>query len=232
MGSAAEKIDDKPVPQIESVDVVVDESQSAKEVDGASVVAPESIIRNYLRLMTWEELVEIASVFDSSSMIPLTQYLTKEILQNRNSKDPENADQKDDQGKSAKIIPFRKDEQVVENFEQDDEYQFDKYDNEAIDPKEKNVIAVNKNGSFSIYDHEEELQRKKQELKKVNIGEFILRQKNKLKQCQKKLKKKEIYLLYKNNSSVDIRSSKNENEKDNGMKIASNSGLLIDKRQK
>jgi len=228
MSSEALKIDDKITSPDESLEVVADESQSKK--DSSNLSAGDSILKNYLRLLTWEELVEIASVFDSTSMIPLTDFLTKEVLQKKYIQTQENADLSNT--KSAKIIPFTKDVSTTDSEPTNDDYEFDKYDQEVIDAKEKNIIEVNKNGSFSIYDREEELHRKKHELKKINIGEFILKQKNKLKQCQKKLKKKEIYLLYKNNSSVDIRVNKDDDEKHKGIKTSSNSGLLINKRQK
>ena len=228
MSSEALKIDDKITSPDESLEVVADESQSKK--DSSNLSAGDSILKNYLRLLTWEELVEIASVFDSTSMIPLTDFLTKEVLQKKYIQTQENADLSNT--KSAKIIPFTKDVSTTDSEPTNDDYEFDKYDQEVIDAKEKNIIEVNKNGSFSIYDREEELHRKKHELKKINIGEFILKQKNKLKQCQKKLKKKEIYLLYKNNSSVDIRVNKGEDEKQKGINVSSNCGLLINKRQK
>ena len=233
MSSEALKIDDKLTPSDESVENSVDELQPTQ--DGSNSNANDSILKNYLRLLTWEELVEIASVFDSTSMIPLTDFLTKEVLINKSANFQEIPDVSNN--KSAKIIPFIKDGISKSNDESNeqetsDDYEFDKYDQEIIEAKEKNVIEVNKNGSFSIYDREEELHRKKHELKKINIGEFILKQKNKLKQCQKKLKKKEIYLLYKNNSSVDIRVNKGEDEKQKGINVSSNCGLLINKRQK
>ena len=231
MSSEAVKIDDNAAPLDDSVEMVADEMLAKQDADNSSV--QDSILKNYLRLLTWEELVEIASVFDSTSMIPLTEFLTKEILENKYAKVPENGIGSDnDDHKSAKILPFINDSSNVNNQEPSDDYEFDKYDQELAGAKGRNVIEVNKNGSFSIYDHEEEIHRKKHELKKINIGEFILKQKNKLKQCQKKLKKKEIYLLYKNNSSVDIRANKGDDEKQNGIKISSNSGLLINKRQK
>jgi len=233
MSSEALKMDDKLTPVDESVENSVDELKPTQ--DGSNLNVNDSILKSYLRLLTWEELVEIASVFDSTSMIPLTDFLTKEVLINKSANFQETPDVSNH--RSAKIIPFIKDgisKVIDESNEQEtsDDYEFDKYDQEIIEAKEKNVIEVNKNGSFSIYDREEELHRKKHELKKINIGEFILKQKNKLKQCQKKLKKKEIYLLYKNNSSVDIRVNKGEDEKQKGINVSSNCGLLINKRQK
>ncbi|OFZ21924.1 MAG: hypothetical protein A2202_04150 [Bdellovibrionales bacterium RIFOXYA1_FULL_36_14] len=233
MSSEALKIDDELTPSDELVENSVDELQPTQ--DGSNSNANDSILKSYLRLLTWEELVEIASVFDSTSMIPLTDFLTKEVLINKSANIQEASNSSNN--KSAQIIPFIKDGISKSNDESNeqktsDDYEFDKYDQEIIEAKEKNVIEVNKNGSFSIYDREEELHRKKHELKKINIGEFILKQKNKLKQCQKKLKKKEIYLLYKNNSSVDIRANKNEDEKQKGINVSSNCGLLINKRQK
>jgi len=233
MGSEALKIDDKLAPSDELVKDLDEELQPVQ--DGSSLNANESILKSYLRLLTWEELVEIASVFDSTSMIPLTDFLTKEVLLNKSANVQETSNSNNNKG--ARIIPFIKDgvskvNDENNNQESNDDYEFDKYDREIIEAKEKNVIEVNKNGSFSIYDREEELHRKKHELKKVNIGEFILKQKNKFKKCQKKLKKKEIYLLYKNNSSVDIRVNKGEDEKQKGINVSSNCGLLINKRQK
>ena len=211
----------------------------------------KSIFFKILRILTWDEICDICSISDTAAIVSLTKLIENEIMEEVEDQSVWKEKMDEDEGGiesrqsgysdhqiqrkdgKAKILPFsekpEKRNGSPEKSAYSDNRKEDEGDVRKMSLDKKTDIELHEDGSFDICDHEAEEEKKKKEEEKVNVGEFILRQKEKFKDCQRKLKKKEIYELYRDNSAIEPHRDEKEDFSVNGV---GNKGILVNKRQK
>ena len=177
------------------------------------------LIRKLLRLITPEEIGEIATKHNGGKFLTLTD-LVKERVDLKIHRDFSSTTSIDDihddhnQPGEAKILPFSKPK--ISNEE------------EALSTSE--VVSLNTSAMASL-----EIQTECEPLKvesvshkeNENMSSFILIEKARLKRSQETLKKKEIIDLYQKNSTVDVEQIKNSN---NNLTQEQDAGVLVNKK--
>lgn len=169
-------------------------------------MAQASLLTDILRILTPEEISELTSQSTSNSRLALTDLLDM-VEEGESVSFNTEASEVD----GAKILPFKKKEEVTE---------------------EKEVYHCGKNTQEYIEHH----------FHKITLGEtaknergdtvvtsvFILKEKERFKYVQAKLKSREVLDLYRKNSNVDIEQEKILKD---DLSKSSRSGVLINKKQ-
>ena len=175
-----------------------------------------TLIMNLLRLITPEEIGDIATKHNGGKFLSLTD-LVNERVDHKIYRDFSNPNSMDEiheshnQSTQAKILPFKKpgtDDDAVENIGGTDS------------DSEQAVGEIAKEG---IAKPDEEINHKENE----NMSSFILIEKARLKRSQHILKQKEIIDLYQKNSNVDVEQIKGSN---NNSAQDREAGVLINKK--
>lgn len=182
------------------------------------------LIMNLLRLITPEEIGDIATKHNGGKFLSLTD-LVSERVEHRIYRDFSTPDSMDEiheaHANQAKILPFKKPENSEEA---------------AVTSKEG--VATEEGVSLTAMAHaelaetktevepktREEIEHKEDE----NMSSFILIEKARLKRSQHSLKQKEIIDLYQKNSHVDVEQIKGSN---NNLAQAKEAGVLVNKKQ-
>ncbi|MDO9183546.1 MAG: hypothetical protein Q7U04_14115 [Bacteriovorax sp.] len=180
-----------------------------------------SLIMNLLRIITPEEIGEIATKHNGGKFLSLTE-LVSERVEHKIYRDFSSADSMDEIHDAhnlptqAVILPFK---------------------NPRVDmlAKDEPAISLSDMASTSLENREEEGQRLIDKAEEViehkeneNMSSFILIEKARLKRSQQILKQKEIIDLYQKNSNVDVEQIKGSN---NNLAQAREAGVLINKKQ-
>ena len=187
------------------------------------------LIMNLLRIITPEEIADIATKHNGGKFLSLTDLVTervdKKIYRDFSSSDSvdeiheAHAQQLVEKG-GAKILPFGKKESFETPAENADGSPAPRFVVQSITtsqhaPQFENLVSPAK---AAVVEHKED----------ENMSSFILIEKARLKQSQKTLKQKEIIDLYNKNSSVDVELIKSSNQ---GPASSSEGGVLINKKQ-
>ena len=177
------------------------------------------LIRKLLRLITPEEIGEIATKHNGGKFLTLTG-LVKERFEHNIHRDFTSLNSVDDIHddhnliNEAKILPFKKLNNVDEKQNPNN--------NEITSLTETAHESISvKPASESV--PEEVVAHKADE----NMSSFILIEKARLRRSQETLKKKEIIVLYQKNSLVEVEQIKNTN---NNLTQEADTGVLVNKK--
>lgn len=159
-----------------------------------------SLIMNLLRIMTPDEVAEIATKHNGGRFVLLTDIVHEKIEKNVD-RDFSLAGTMNElfEETKAEIIPFKKNNSETNSTK--------------LEAENKSAVG-------------EEVKSLKH-LPNENMSSFILIEKERLRRSQTELKKKEIVALYKKNSNVVVDEIKVSNENNNQ---SSEGGILVNKR--
>ena len=179
------------------------------------------LIMNLLRIITPEEIGDIATKHNGGKFLALTDLVNERVERNihRDFSHPDSLEEIHEshaKEHQAKILPFKKS---------------DSAGGEEVSPSSVNseeLVSLtgiandqlkkeNHNSNIKIEHKEDE-----------NMSSFILIEKARLNKSQRVLKQKEIIDLYQKNSSVDVEQIKGSNE---NLSQAREAGVLINKKQ-
>ena len=181
------------------------------------------LIMNLLRIITPEEIADIATKHNGGKFLSLTdlvnERIDRKIYRDFSSTDSmdeiheEHAEQKNEKESSAKILPFNLEQNIAPIAE------------EATTA----FVTQAKPSSQLKPVHDEDVVTVRAAHKEnENMSSFILIEKARLKQSQKSLKQKEIISLYQKNSNIDVEQIKSTNQNPSS---SSEIGVLVNKKQ-
>ena len=176
------------------------------------------LINKLLRLITPEEIGDIATKHNGGKFLSLTDLVNERVERKiyRDFSSPGSMDEIHDAhsvDNQAKILPFTKkvaSEQEDENSEQESDKE--NLTNELVLKVKSEPIAK------EIIEHKDD----------ENMSSFILIEKARLKRSQYVLKQKEIIDLYRMNANVEVEQIKNSN---NDFDQDQKAGVLVNKKQ-
>lgn len=182
------------------------------------------LIMNLLRLITPEEIGDIATKHNGGKFLSLTDLVSERVEHNiyRDFSTPESTDkihEEHSNNNQAKILPFRK---IDSTGEPQVPIAGESNDNPASLTDLANANLENQE-TGSAEETSAEAQHKENE----NMSSFILIEKARLKRSQQILKQKEIIDLYQKNSNVDVEQIKGSNT---NLAQAKEAGVLINKK--
>lgn len=192
------------------------------------MAAPNSLIMNLLRLITPEEIGDIATKHNGGKFLSLTDLVNERVEHNiyRDFTSPDSVDEIHEslqKSGQAKILPFKK---------AGNERQQSDIEEKTLQPEVNNEVPVSLADMANAI-LEENADRIEEEVQNIehneneNMSSFILIEKERLKRSQRILKQKEIIDLYQKNSSVDVEQIKGSNTNvDQGREA----GVLINKK--
>ncbi len=164
-------------------------------------MAAASLLNDLMRILTPEEISELTSTSSGNSRVELTDLLNSfedgEVIN-------------DIEEYSAKILPFKKSEQVEEEITYKAGPKVTEYINHFYHKKSLGDTSKSSDG------------------KSVETSTFIIKEKERFQYVQAKLKKKEVMSLYMKNANVDIEQEKTLKD---DMAKSSRSGVLVNKKQ-
>lgn len=199
------------------------------------MAAQNLLIMNLLRIITPEEIADIATKHNGGKFLSLTDLVTERVEQKiyRDFTSPNSIDEiheahaknSKDGDQSAKILPFTKknikaDEPEVELAEEQNNEKEESFPSLTTMAIQTSQVAY----------HEEEVQQSApvEHKEDENMSTFILVEKARLKKSQKILKQREIIDLYQKNSHVDVEQIKNSNAEN---AQSTEAGVLVNKKQ-
>ncbi len=190
------------------------------------------LIMNLLRIITPEEIADIATKHNGGKFLSLTDLVNerveRKIYRDFSSSDSvdeiheEHAHQANEKSGVAKILPFNKKEVEaevktarIEHESPAPRFVVQSISTSQLKPEYEDQVEPAKNPG-SIHKEDE------------NMSSFILVEKARLKNSQKTLKQKEIIDLYNKNSNVDVEHIKSTNQNPS---TSGEGGVLINKKQ-
>lgn len=199
------------------------------------MATPNTLIMNLLRIMTPEEIADIATKHNGGKFLSLTDLVTERVEQKiyRDFTSPESIDEiheahskmAKEKDLSAKILPFGK---PGSSPAVAPENSASGIPSEGA-PVSLTTMAIQTSQIAQQAWVEEELETEKVvHTEDENMSTFIMVEKARLKRSQKILKQKEIIDLYQKNSNVDVEQIKNSN---NEATPSSEAGVLVNKKQ-
>lgn len=178
------------------------------------------LIMNLLRLITPEEIGDIATKHNGGKFLSLTDLVNERVEQKiyRDFSSPDSMDEIHEahlQSSQAKILPFKKPVAKSEDGEPL---------SAESDAEPQVSLSDLANASLENAPASVEPEHRENE----NMSSFILIEKARLKRSQQILKQKEIIDLYQKNSHVDVEQIKGSNT---NLAQAKEAGVLINKKQ-
>ena len=193
------------------------------------------LIMNLLRIITPEEIADIATKHNGGKFLSLTDLVTERVERKiyRDFSGPDCIDEiheahskQSDDKQIAKILPFNLKNATLEKLAESD-LSFKKASLPSV-RSSLTTMAI-QTSQIATYDEPEDLAATDVEHKEdENMSTFIMVEKARLKNSQKTLKQKEIIDLYQKNSSVDVEQIKSSNAEAAQL---SESGVLVNKKQ-
>lgn len=181
-----------------------------------------NIFADILRILTPDELSVLTTVSEGEQLFSLTEMMESEFVSPR-------LRQKISGDHRAKIIPFTKVAKTSEDRQTQAEGLAKDVAEElksgGVNPEEMNTVRVKEGDQLF---QEPDVSEEGIEAKVLDLGDFIIKEKQRLKESQKKLKEQEVVGLYRKSASVDL-----EQEKmlKNDMSKSANGGILVNKKQ-
>ena len=185
------------------------------------------LIMNLLRIITPEEIADIATKHNGGKFLSLTdlvnERIDRKIYRDFSSTDSvdeiheEHSEQKNENTNSAKILPFNTEKKTVSN--------------ESFNESSPAIVIQAKPTSQLSPVHYQDVEAVVERIvhkENENMSSFILVEKARLKQSQKSLKQKEIISLYQKNSNIDVEQIKSTNKDPS---TSSEAGVLVNKKQ-
>ena len=178
------------------------------------------LIMNLLRIITPEEIGDIATKHNGGKFLALTDLVNERVERtiHRDFSHPDSLEEIHEshaKEHQAKILPFKKPEAV---------------EGEAglSEPSQPHEIASLAGMAQQQIEKQAVEEVKIEHKEDENMSSFILIEKARLNKSQRVLKQKEIIDLYQKNSSVDVEQIKGSNE---NLSQAREAGVLINKKQ-
>jgi hypothetical protein len=168
------------------------------------------LLYHLVRILTPDELNELTSTSKGRNLVSLTDMLCEDL------------EDKTEASEGAKILPFKKNEDVVEKEVNSDFLALDIRCGEKcltiLDDYVKRITVLNKKFSKNCPVNQE-------------TSSFIISEKTRFKDNYNKIKSKEILSLYQKNASVDIDREKSSKKDEQATSSSSILGILINKKQ-
>ena len=188
------------------------------------------LIRNLLRIITPEEIADIATKHNGGKFLSLTDLVNerveRKIYRDFTSSDAvdeiheEHTKQNNEKDGTAKILPFKNvdhtDLRPSEEGKKGPGFVFQAIRTSQVAPPAEEFVSLQEKSP--VVEHKED----------ENMSSFILVEKSRLKHSQKSLKQKEIINLYQKNSNIDVEHIKTTNQ-DPG--ASTEAGVLVNKKQ-
>lgn len=174
-----------------------------------TMAIPNFLIMNLLRLITPEEIGDIATKHNGGRFLSLTDLVSERVEHNvyRDFSSVDTLDEiHEQQNLKAQILPFKKLAESSEGLH-----------------KVEAVLCEEVNSQEELKPIPEVVHQESE-----NMSSFILIEKERLKRSQHSLKQKEIIDLYQKNSHVDVEQIKGSN---NNLAQAREAGVLVNKKQ-
>lgn len=198
------------------------------------MAAQNLLIMNLLRIITPEEIADIATKHNGGKFLSLTDLVTERVERKiyRDFTRPESIEeiheahaQQKEKDQTAKILPFGKKE-IPPSAKDEKETGNTSEISERVS---LTTMAIQTSQVAHQEWHEEEVEEEKIVHKEdENMSTFILIEKARLKKSQKVLKQKEIIDLYQKNSTIDVEQIKSLNSES---AQATEAGVLVNKKQ-
>lgn len=178
------------------------------------------LIMNLLRLITPEEIGDIATKHNGGKFLSLTDLVNERVEQKiyRDFSSPDSMDEIHEahlQSSQAKILPFKKPVAKSEDGEP-----------LSAEAEAEPQVSLSDLADASLENAAASVEPEHRE--NENMSSFILIEKARLKRSQQILKQKEIIDLYQKNSHVDVEQIKGSNT---NLAQAKEAGVLINKKQ-
>ena len=181
------------------------------------MAAPNFLIMNLLRLITPEEIGDIATKHNGGKFLSLTDLVNERVERQiyRDFSSPDSMEEiHEAHSQHAKILPFKKPGTEEVSASVSDE------------PTSLTALA---NSAIAEEGHEQVKEQEVIEHKAdENMSSFIMIEKARLKRSQHSLKQKEIIDLYQKNSHVDVEQIKSSNS---NLGQEREAGVLVNKKQ-
>ena len=192
------------------------------------------LIMKLLRIITPDEIAEIATKHNGGKFLSLTTLVTERVEQKiyRDFSAVESMDEiheahakhEEEKNSSAKILPFKLEKKHAEKKISSDSAQ-DAQEESLTSHLEAKIITRSQVEEEIV---EEEDPNIPVHVEGENMSSFIMIEKARMKESQKSLKQKEIISLYRKNSTVDVEQIKNTN---NNPASSNESGVLVNKNR-
>ncbi|MBY0414429.1 MAG: hypothetical protein K2Q18_09700 [Bdellovibrionales bacterium] len=191
------------------------------------------LIMNLLRIITPEEIADIATKHNGGKFLSLTDLVNERVdrqiyrdFSSTNAIDMIHEEHASfaEQAETAKILPFKKSGTPEQRT---DEEKHSSIGDSGVQPRQHFVSQAIVTSQEAYEDDHAEVPAVVEHVEDENMSSFILVEKERLKQSQKSLKKKEIISLYQKNSNIDLEQIKSSNQ-DAGTGEA---GVLVNKKQ-
>lgn len=187
------------------------------------MAAQNFLIMNLLRVITPEEIGDIATKHNGGKFLSLTD-LVNERVEHNVFRDFSSADafeeMHEQHNQKAKILPFKKSTENSPETTKVDSSQSEEVSSLSAIAEAHIADKSEMPGPVS----KQEVTHQENE----NMSSFILIEKERLKRSQQSLKQKEIIDLYQKNSNVDVEQIKGSN---NNFAQAKEAGVLVNKKQ-
>lgn len=181
-----------------------------------------NLFADILRILTPDELSVLTTVSEGEQLYSLTEMMEREFVIPR-------LRQKANDDHKAKILPFSKAPKTSEDRKVEAEVLAKSVAEEIKtgEPKPDEINDVKVAATDEIF-QEPDVSDEAIQNKVVDLGDFIIKEKQRLKESQKKLKEQEVFGLYRKSASVDL-----EQEKllKNDMSKTASGGILVNKKQ-
>lgn len=201
------------------------------------MAAQNLLIMNLLRIITPEEIAEIATKHNGGKFLSLTDLVTERVEKkiHRDFSRPESieeiheahAQQAKEKDQSAKILPFNQKSKTATE-KNNLETNMDASPDENSPHVSLTTMAIQTSQLKQQGWHEEEEEVAAVHNEDENMSTFIMVEKARLKKSQKVLKQKEIINLYQKNSTIDVEQIKSMNSES---AQATEAGVLVNKKQ-
>ena len=184
--------------------------------------AQSILIQNLLRILTPEEIGDIATKHNGGKFLSLNDLVNERIDKKiyRDFSTQDYMEEFHEKSKGAKILPFKKNGDAEESSA-----------SEATDPTEEiahqSLTGMGEAQLAQAGASKESLE-DSAHADGENMSSFILIEKARLKRSQKMLKQREIIDLYQKNSNVDVEQIRGSN---NNLEQSSEAGVLVNKKQ-
>ncbi len=172
----------------------------------------QNLLFEVLRILTLEEIAELATSSEVAEKYSLTEMMDKRL---------------ESKSSEAKILPFDREEKEEEetSLGRDDEIEEEEMHQteaaEVVDEQvEEDADVFKLSDMFKVEEVVEE--------EKVDTTKFILEEKERFKKSRRDLKGKEILKLYQSNAAVSVEQEK-KNKKN--LSKSTHSGVLVNKKQ-
>ncbi len=184
------------------------------------MASPNFLIMNLLRLITPEEIGDIATKHNGGKFLSLTDLMNERVEHgiSRDFSSPMMMEEiYEAENSQAKILPFKKADRTEEKVSE-------------VSPAKDEVVSLTDVAQATLSESQSPTHTEYEEDHKdnENMSSFILIEKARLKRSQQTLKQKEIIELYQKNSHVDVEQIKSSNTNSAQAKEA---GVLVNKKQ-